>query len=271
MNMKLNFFAVMIAALTLVCAACTPKDTDNKQLVLYYSQTGSTKAVAEEIRKMLDTDIEVIELENPYTGTYDETLQRVRKERESGNLPKLKSLKADLSKYEVIYLGYPIWFGTYALPIASLVKENDFEGKKIVPFCTFGSGDMESAMEDLKKALPKAEIAEHGFGMRDVRVAEAAKELNRFLIERGYMDGQVEALPGYSEMRPVTEEEKQIFDAACKDYKYPLGTPILAGKRGTPDGVDYIYEVENYGKRNTVFVTVGHEEGAKPEFTRVVR
>ena len=269
--MKINFMAAMIAAFAWVFSACGSKDSDTKQLVLYYSQTGSTKTVAEEIQKVLDTDIEVIELENPYMGTYDETLQRVKQERESGNLPKLIPLKADLSKYEVIYLGYPIWFGTYALPIASLVKDHDFEGKKIVPFCTFGSGDMESAMEDLKKALPKAKIAEHGFGIRDVRVAATPKELNRFLIERGYMEGQVEALPGYSEMRPVTEEEKQIFDAACKDYKYPLGTPVLAGKRGTPDGVDYIYEVENFGKRNTVFVTVGHEEGAKPEFTRVVR
>lgn len=269
--MKIKFMAVMMAAFAWVFSACGSKDSDAKQLVLYYSQTGSTKTVAEEIQKLLDTDIEVIELENPYTGTYDETLQRVKLERESGNLPKLKPLKADLSKYEVIYLGYPIWFGTYALPIASLVKDHDFEGKKIVPFCTFGSGGMESAMEDLKKALPKAKIAEHGFGIRDIRVAATPKELNRFLIERGYMEGQVEELPGYSEMRPVTEEEKQIFDAACKDYKYPLGTPVLAGKRGTPDGVDYIYEVENFGKRNTVFVTVGHEEGAKPEFTRVVR
>ena len=255
--MKIKFMAVMMTAFAWVFSACGSKDSDAKQLVLYYSQTGSTKTVAEEIQKVLDTDIEVIELVNPYTGTYDETLQRVKQEKESGNLPKLKPLKADLSKY--------------ALPIASLVKDHDFEGKKIVPFCTFGSGGMESAMEDLKKALPKAKIAEHGFGIRDIRVAATPKELNRFLIERGYMEGQVEALPGYSEMRPVTEEEKQIFDAACKDYKYPLGTPVLAGKRGTPDGVDYIYEVENFGKRNTVFVTVGHEEGAKPEFTRVVR
>lgn len=271
MIMKLNFMAVVMAACAWLCTACGPKNSDAKHLVLYYSQTGSTKAVAEEIKKLLDADIECIELENPYTGTYDETLQRVGQERKSGNLPKLKPLKADLSKYEVVYLGYPIWFGTYALPIASLVKNYDFEGKKIVPFCTFGSGDLESAMEDLKKALPKAEIAENGFGMRDVRVAAAPKEVKRFLIEYGYLKGQVVAIPGYSEMRPVTEEEKQIFDAACSGYKYPLGTPVLAGKRGTPDGVDYIYEVENNGRRNTVFVTVGHEEGTKPEFTRVVR
>lgn len=269
--MKIKFMAVMMAAFALVFSACSSKNSDAKQLVLYYSQTGSTKMVAEEIQKVLDTDIEIIELENPYTGTYDETLQRVRKERESGNLPKLKPLKADFSKYEVIYLGYPIWFGTYALPIASLVKEYNFEGKKIVPFCTFGSGDMESAMMDLKKALPKAKIAEHGFGIRDVRVTATPKELNRFLIEYGYMKGQVDALPGYSEMRPVAEEEKLIFDAACKDYKYPLGTPILVGKRGTPDGVDYIYEVENNGATNTIYVTVANEADTKPEFTRVVR
>ena len=85
------------------------------------------------------------------------------------------------------------------------------------------------------------------------------------------MEGRVEALPGYSEMRPVTEEEIQIFNAACGDYQFPLGTPVLVGKRGTSDGVDYIYEVESQGATSTIYVTVGNEEGAKPEFTRVVR
>lgn len=269
--MKLKFMVAVMAAFAFVFSACGSKDAGNKQLVLYYSQTGATKVVAEEIQKMLGADIELIELENPYTGTYAETIERTRQERENGNLPVLKPLKVDLSKYEVIYLGYPIWFGTYALPIASLVKDHDFEGKKIVTFCTFGSGGLEPAIEDLKKALPKAEIAEHGFGIRNARVAATPKELNRFLIEYGYMEGQVDALPGYSEMRPVMEEEKQIFDAACGDYQYPMGTPVLVGKRGTPESVDYIYEVENNGKTSTVFVTVGHEEGAKPEFTRVVR
>ena len=72
-------------------------------------------------------------------------------------------------------------------------------------------------------------------------------------------------------MRPVTEEEKQIFDAACSGYQYPLGTPVLAGKRGTSEGVDYIFSVEGRGGTSTIYVTVGNGEGAKPEFTRVVR
>ena len=155
--------------------------------------------------------------------------------------------------------------------VIEIVKDYDFEGKKIVTFCTFGSGGLEPAMADLKAALPKAEVAEHGFGIRNARISATEKELNRFLIEYGYMEGSVDALPGYSELQPVTEEEKLIFDAACSDYQYPLGTPIMAGKRGTPDGVDYIYQVESRGVTCTIYVTVGNEEGAKPEFTRVVR
>ena len=269
--MKRYFYALLMSTLALVLGACGSKNTAPKALVLYYSQTGATQTVAQELQKVLNADIEAIELENPYTGTYAETLDRVGKERESGNLPKLKALKADLAKYDVVYLGYPIWFGTYALPIASLVKEQSFEGKKIVPFCTFGSGGLEPAMADLKKHLPKAEIADHGFGIRNARIASTAKELNRFLVEYGYLDGEVQALPGYSEMLPVTEEEKQIFDAACSDYQYPMGTPVKAGKRGTPEGVDYIFEVEGRGGTSTIYVTVSNEEGSKPEFTRVVR
>lgn len=260
--------AVMFA---LAFASCGTKESGSKQLILYYSQTGATEKVALELQKALKADMEAIGLENPYTGTYAETIERVGKERETGNLPKLNPLKADLSKYETIYLGYPIWFGTYALPISSLVKEYDFEGKKIVTFCTFGSGGLEPAIEDLKKALPKAEIAENGFGIRNARIAATAKELNRFLVENNYAEGSVEALPGYSEMRPVMEEEKQIFDAACGDYQYPLGTPVMVGKRGTSEGVDYMFEVENRGVTSVIYVTVANTPDAKPEFTRVVR
>lgn len=260
-----------MAVVALVLTACGSKESGNKHLVLYYSQTGATEKVALQLQQYLGADVESIELVEPYAGTYAETIERVGKERQEGIVPQLKPLKADLSKYEVIFLGYPIWYGTYAMPIASLVQNTDFEGKKIVTFCTFGSGGTEPAIADLKKALPKAEVAETGFGIRNARIASTAKELNRFLIENNYMEGNVEALPDYSEMQPVTEEEKLIFDAACGDYQFPLGTPVLVGKRGTSDGVDYKYSVESRGATSTIYVTVSNEAGSKPEFTRVVR
>lgn len=260
-------FAVM-ATITTVYA--------QKALVLYYSETGSTKAVAEELQKQLGADIESIECVKPYSGNFQETMQRGQREMQSGEMPELKPLKSKMANYDVIFLGYPIWFGTYANPIATLVKNNDFAGKTIVPFCSFGSGGLNTSSDALKKALPKAKVQE-GYGVRTARVAAAAKELDRFLKENGYKKGTVTKLPAYSAQQPVTEAEKAIFDAACSSYQFPLGTPSTVGKRTTDDSIDYEFKVKSQGfggggeQTSTIYVTVGKEKDAKPEFTQVVR
>ena len=78
----------------------------------------------------------------------------------------------------------------------------------------------------------------------------------------------VEVLADYSELQPVTDIETQIFNAACSDYQFPLGTPVSYGKRITSDGTDYIFKVDN---NSTIYVVVGNEPNSKPEFTKVVR
>ena len=246
-----------------------------KKLVLYYSETGSTKTVAEELQKQLNADIEAIEAVKPYSGNFQETMQRGQREMQSGETPALKPLKSKIADYDVIFLGYPIWFGTYAMPIATLVKDNDFAGKTIVPFCTFGSGGLNTSSDALTKALPKAKI-QKGYGVRTARVAAAAKELDRFLKENGYKEGTVAPLPAYSDQQPVTDADKAIFDAACSSYQFPLGTPLTVGKRTTDESIDYEFKVKSSGfgggeSTSTIYVTVGKEEGAKPEFTEVVR
>jgi flavodoxin len=246
-----------------------------KKLVLYYSETGSTKTVAEELQKQLNADIEAIEAVKPYSGNFQETMQRGQREMQSGETPALKPLKSKIADYDVIFLGYPIWFGTYAMPIATLVKDNDFAGKTIVPFCTFGSGGLNTSSDALTKALPKAKI-QKGYGVRTARVAATAKELDRFLKENGYKEGTVAPRPAYSPQQPVTDADKAIFDAACSSYQFPLGTPLTVGKRTTDESIDYEFKVKSSGfgggeSTSTIYVTVGKEEGAKPEFTEVVR
>ena len=194
---------------------------------------------------------------------------------QSGETPELKPLKSKMADYDVIFIGYPIWFGTYANPIITLVKEQDFAGKTVVPFCTFGSGGLNTSSDALKKALPKANIVQ-GYGVRTARVAAAAKELDRFLKANGYKKGAVAKLPEYSEQVPVTAEDKAIFDAACSSYQFPLGTPSTVGKRQTPESTDYKFTVNSSSPNGTastsiIYVTVGKEQGAKPEFTEVVR
>ena len=261
--------------MTMMAAILVSCTKPQKVLVLYYSQSGTTQAVAEELQRQLDANLERIEVAVPYDGDFQATIDRSRKEMESGELPELNPLRANLADYDVIFLGYPIWFGTYAMPIATLVKENDFAGKTVIPFCTFGSGGLNSSTKALKEALPQADIRQ-GYGIRQARIEAAPKELNRFLIENGYKQGTVAPLPEYSEQVPVTQEDSLVFDAACSGYQFPLGTPVSVGKRETEEGTDYKFTAKSIGFNgqegtSTILVTVSSEEGAKPEFTEVIR
>ncbi len=273
-----KFLSIIALALTLVGCTSQNKNEENmkKHLVIYYSQTGATRQVAQEIARHLDADTLRLEVLKPYDGTYQETIARCLDEMAANELPALKDLGSiDLSAYDTIFLGYPIWFGTYALPIATLVEQVDFVGNTIVPFCTFGSGGLGASMKDLSTALPNAEICQ-GYGVRNARLAKAPAELERFLIENGYIAGEVEKLPEYSEQLPVTQDEISIFDAACGDYQYPIGAPLTVGKRTTSAGTDYRYIVSSKDAKGNpieaiVFVTVDNNPAVKPEFTEVVR
>ena len=99
----------------------------------------------------------------------------------------------------------------------------------IIPFCTFGSGGLNATQDDLRKTLPAAQVLD-GYGVRTARISRMPQELDRFLKEHGLVAGDVSQLSDFSEQQPVTEEERAIFEAACGDYKFPLGTPGTVGK-----------------------------------------
>lgn len=277
--MKKNYALIMLAAVCMV-ACSNGKKTNTEEpktrtLVLYYSQTGATQRVAEEIGKQLGADVVALELEQPYDGTFEQTIERCQKEKADGVLPTLKKLDLNMDEYDVVFLGFPVWFGTYATPIAALLKDQTFEGKKLVPFCTFGSGGLQECTEHLRKALPKAEVAD-GYGIRNARLKAVEKEVERFLVERGYKEGEVEALPAFMEHHPVTEAETKIFDLACGDYQFPLGTPIDVAVRETSNSTDYEYTVKSKNfageeVNTTIYVTMEKVADAKPEFTQVIR
>lgn len=261
----------MTIALAALClAGCTGKSAAPKALVLYYSLTGTTQSVAEEIQAQLGADIEAIELLDPYPTEYAAAIARCGQEMAAGIAPDVKPIKSDLSQYDVIFLGYPVWYGTYAQAIAGLLKEQNFADKTVVTFCTFGSGGLQVSSSNLQGALPRAKVIE-GYGVREARVASAAEEINRFLIEGGYKEGEVEALPAFMEHHPVSEEEAEVFEQACSSYTFPLGTPVDVAVRESSSSTDYEYTAMNNGAQVTIYVTRSKKEGAVPEFTQVVR
>lgn len=244
-----------------------------KSLILYYSQTGATEKLANELQALTGADIERLDVSEIYDGDFMATIERVKGERENGILPTLLPLKSDIAKYDVIFLAYPIWFGTYAPPVKALLQEGNFKGKKIVPLCTFGSGGLESSMEDLAKALPSSDIAP-GFGIRNARIQCVTEELERFLVENAYKEGRVDPLPEYSAQAELNSEELAIYNEATAGYPFPMGEPVSVGSRAVPDGMDYVFTVKTAtpdGQSGEGKVFVSCRSGKPAEFTKVIR
>jgi len=262
----------------LTAVSCGQKQ-GQKVLVLYYSQTSNTKVVAEEIAGRLGADIEEIVAVNPYDGDFQATIERCLKEREAGELPEIQPVAADLSAYDVIFLGYPVWFGTYAPPVITLLNEIDLSGKEVVPFCTFGSGGLDSSVRDLKAAQPGAKVLD-GYGVRAARIAAVPKEVDNYLKAEGFIEGEYVKPEQFPELHPASEEEAAILYAAIAEYPMLQGTTACAvASRNLPDGVEYLFTAMPQSRGNDpkmppatemkIYVSV--ENGQPPVFTQVVR
>lgn len=132
-------------------------NSEKKILVVYYSAQNHTKNISEKIAKNLNADIFVIEPENAYTANdldWTDSNSRVSKEHNDESLRnvKLKStVVQDWQKYDTILIGYPIWWGIAAWPVNTFVKENNFAGKTVIPFCTSSSSGLGQSGELLQK------------------------------------------------------------------------------------------------------------------------
>lgn len=272
-------FAIILYVLMTLTACTSKKQAENnepaasKSLVLYYSQTNTTKQVAEAIQQLTGADIEAFDAATPYTGDFNATIARCQEEMANGTAPEINALKSNIAAYDTIFLGYPVWFGTCAMPVSGLLKTVDLSGKVIVPFCTFGSGGLNTSINDLKTALPNANILP-GYGVRQARIAAAKAEVNEFLIRSGIIAGEAETLADFSEQQAVTDEDKAIFDSACSGYSMPLGTPVSCGKRVRQSGTEYLFIAESAGRdgsTSNVEIYVINDNEGKAEFTQVVR
>ncbi len=292
--MKTKALIMGIAATLLLAIVCCPdaqarkkshkthKKPAQRTLVVYYSQTSNTRTVAKEIARKLGADIEEIAPVTPYDGDYKATIERSKKEREQGILPEIKPIKADIKKYDVIFLGYPIWYGTFAPPMEAFLSQVDLSGKKLVPFCTFGSGGLEISKIILEAKQKGAKILD-GYGVRAARMAAMPNEVDQFLKANGFLKGKYVKLGEFSAPHYVSDEESAIYDAAIGDYPMMKNTRArTVASRAIPDGTEYLFTA--YVKQDRpvdpnvamrppkdmqVYVIVIN--GKAPEFTKVVR
>lgn len=136
----------------------TVKTGDGKTLVVYYSATGSTKGVAEEIADQTDGTLFEIQPVEPYTDDdldWTDDDSRVSKEHDNEDERDVELVSTSVDNwdsYDTVFIGYPIWWGIAAWPVDNFVKDNDFTGKTVIPFCTSASsgiGDSGNLLEKM--------------------------------------------------------------------------------------------------------------------------
>ena len=170
------------------------KVTDKKCLIAYYSRrgqnyvsgrivdlkVGNTEVVANMIQKMTGGALFHIESVTAYPKDYTETTEVAKNELRTKARPKLTGRVESMKGYDVIFLGYPNWWGTPPMPVYTFLESYDFSEKTIVPFCTHEGSGMGHSEKDITKACPKSTVLE-GLAIHGTSASSAESMVSRWI------------------------------------------------------------------------------------------
>ncbi len=176
---------VLLAVLTAGTACGQNKNNMNqKALVVFFShagenysvgniEVGNTKIVADYISEITDAAQFEIVAEKNYDMPYMDLIKVAQDEAKAGELPAYKG-DVDVAPYDIIFIGGPIWWGTYPQVMFTFFKDHDLSGKTVIPFTTHEGSGLASTVRDVKKAWPKATVKD-GFSIygHEVRTGKA--------------------------------------------------------------------------------------------------
>lgn len=127
----------------------------SKVLVAYFSATGTTEGVAKHIANGLNADIYEIIPEEPYTDAdlnYNDNNSRSTIEmNDKASRPAISGSVENMDQYDIVFIGYPIWWGDAPRIVSTFVESYDFSGKTVVPFCTSGGSGVGSSATNLEQ------------------------------------------------------------------------------------------------------------------------
>ena len=156
--------SIMLAALLVMSlSACskatkTEESKDMKVLVAYFSASGVTKGVAQQLAEVAGADLHEIKPEQPYTDAdldwRDKESRSSVEMKDKNSRPAITDKLDNMADYDVVFVGFPIWWYTCPTIINTFMEAYDFKGKTVVPFATSGGSTIEKSCEDLKATYP---------------------------------------------------------------------------------------------------------------------
>ena len=167
---------------------------ENKCLIAYFSRAGNnyvsgniinlpvgnTEVVAKMIQEITEGNLFRIDTVTSYPEGYTETTEVAQKELRENARPRLSSHLENIESYDVIFLGYPNWWGTMPMAVFTFLEEYDFSGKTIVPFCTHEGSGLGHSEKDVKKLCPEATVLK-GLAIHGARASDAKKDVTDWL------------------------------------------------------------------------------------------
>jgi flavodoxin len=158
---------------------------NKKILVAYFSYSGNTRVIANQIHKSIvgGSIFEIVTV-GPYPNNYDGVVKQAKQEQESGYKPTLKTKVENIESYNVVFIGYPNWWGTIPMSVATFLSGYDFSGKTIIPFCTHEGSRLGRSVTDIIKLCPQSIILD-GLAVRGRDVKSAQNEVSKWLRKIG--------------------------------------------------------------------------------------
>lgn len=163
-----------------------PRETGgHKILIVYFSKTSNTKAVAEHIQSIVGGDLLELKTLRQYPEDHDETVKTAVQERHADARPELATVfPENMADYDVIFAGYPVWEYTMPMAYFTFFDRYKFSGKIIIPFSTHLGSRLGSGPADIARLCPEAVILK-GLALRGPEAAASLKTVETWLMEIG--------------------------------------------------------------------------------------
>lgn len=162
------------------------EENNTHMLVAYFSWSGNTEKVAEEISRQTGADLYEIMPKEPYSKDYQETIDRCHEEQDTEARPEIDGRVENIEKYNTIFLGFPVWSSDLPAINRTFLEQYDFSGKTIVPFCTHAGSRFGSSISTIEQLAPEA-LIEDGYETGEENVNECSEEVKEWLQDLGYV------------------------------------------------------------------------------------
>lgn len=162
----------------------TPTETGTKSLVVYFSWSGNTEKVAKSIQSQTDSDIFEIVPSTPYSDDYNTVVDFAQEEQRNNARPAISGSIENLADYDVIYVGFPNWWGDMPMILYTFFDTYDLSGKTIALFCTSGGSGLSGTVNQVKSLEPNATVTD-GLHIRDNASGSPDSAVSEWLSDIG--------------------------------------------------------------------------------------